>query len=205
MPIITAITAQSKNIDRANLFVDNKFYCGIAKILVGSHKLKVGQEISLKQLDELIFESDKEKAFLYAMNYISRYTSTKKQLANKLYEKGYLKQIVDYVVEKTEKFGYINDLDYAKCYIEYNKRLKGKVRLKSELKAKGISSEILAIVLEDFEDNSNSVYDLAKKHSKNKDINDPNYVAKLNRYLAYKGFDWSAISSCIEKLKNNEE
>lgn len=205
MPIITAITSQAKSIDRVNLFVDGSFFSGIAKILVGTNRLKVGQEISINELQDLILQSDKERAFVYAMDYISKYTATQKQLQNKLYEKGYHSVVVNYVIEKAKKYGYINDFDYAKCYVEYNKKMKGAVRLKAELRNKGIAQEIISQVLEETSFDKEGALNLAKKHSRNKDLNDKNYIAKLNRYLAYRGFEWSEISECVQKLRNEED
>ena len=102
---ITAITLQSKNIDRVNLFLDGKFYAGVSRIAVYNNKLEVGTEISQTQLDKLIFDSDKDKAFDYALTYVSKYTPTAKILTDKLYEKGYGKAIVEYTVDKCKKYG----------------------------------------------------------------------------------------------------
>ncbi len=62
---ITAITLQSKNIDRANLFLDGKFYAGVSRIAIYNHKLEIGKEISQTELDKLI---SKTKLDIYKMN-----------------------------------------------------------------------------------------------------------------------------------------
>lgn len=202
MSTITDITSQVKNFDRANLFVDGQFRCGIAKMVIAKYRLKIGQEICDEEIENYLFESDKEKAFSYALNYVNRYSPTQKQLANKLYEKEYNRQVVDYVIEKCKEYNYINDLEYARCYTSYNKDFKGKIKIKNDLRLKGITSDIIDSVLNDLEENDGA-YELALKHSKRDDIFDIKYQAKLSRYLAGRGYAWSEIMDVISRLKDN--
>ena len=202
--IITNITMQSKNIDRVNLFVDGSFYCGVSRLAVYNHKLEIGVEIDKATLDKVIFDSDKDKAFDYALTYISKYTPTAKILTNKLYEKGYGKAIVDYTVDKCKNYGYINDEEYARSYVALNSNIKGKTRLKMELRNKGVSEDIIERALSQMPDND-SCQELAKKHSKNQDIHDPKYRAKLIRFLQYRGYEWEDISQALAVLKIVDE
>lgn len=204
MPIITQITSQVKNLDRASLFVDDEFSCGISKLVVATFRLKVGQEISEDDIQKYIFESDKDKAFSYALNYVTKYTPTERQLTRKLNEKEYCQQIVQYTVAKCKEYGYIDDFEYARCYANYNKDFKGKIKIKADLMTKGISYSIIQAVLEDLPENDGA-YILAQKHSRNEDIFDRKYQAKLSRYLAGKGYNWSEISSALQRLKDDFE
>lgn len=200
MAIITDITLQSKNIDRVNLFVDGKFYAGVSRIAVYNHKLAVGTEIDESILDKVIFDSDKDKAFDYALTYISRYTPTEKILKNKLYEKGYGKMIVEYTLDKCKKYGYIDDKEYARSYVSLNSAVKGKNRLRAELKAKGVADAYIDKALEGLKQGA-TCSEVAKKHSKNADVHDPKYRAKLIRFLQYRGYEWEDISQALSVLK----
>lgn len=200
MAKLTDITLQSKNIDRVNLFVDGKFYAGVSRIAVYNHKLTVGMEIDEKTLDKVIFDSDKDKAFDYALTYIARYTPTAKILTGKLYDKGYGKLVVDYTVDKCKKYGYIDDGEYARSYIALNSAVKGKNRLRAELKAKGIEDALIDKALEGLKQTA-SCSEVAKKHSKNQDVHDPKYRAKLIRFLQYRGYEWEDISQALALLK----
>lgn len=200
MAKLTDITLQSKNIDRVNLFVDGKFYAGVSRIAVYNHKLTVGMEIDEKTLDKVIFDSDKDKAFDYALTYIARYTPTAKILTGKLYDKGYGKLVVDYTVDKCKKYGYIDDGEYARSYVALNSAVKGKNRLRAELKAKGIEDALIDKALEGLKQTA-SCSEVAKKHSKNQDVHDPKYRAKLIRFLQYRGYEWEDISQALALLK----
>ena len=197
---ITDITLQSKNIDRVNLFLDGKFYAGVSRIAVYNHRLEVGGEITEQELDKLIFDSDKDKAFDYALTYIAKYTPTAKALRGKLNDKGYGKIIVDYTVEKCEKYGYINDQEYARSYIAFNCTVKGKKRIRQELKNKGISDAVIDRELSKMQPNG-SCAELAKKKSGGMDLSDPKNRAKIIRFLQYRGYVWEDISQALATLK----
>lgn len=201
MPTVTDIIIQSKNIDRANLYLDGEFCCGISRMVLATNNIKVGTEIDDTRLGELVFESEKDKAFNYALSYISRYTPTTKGMRNKLYEKGYNTRIVNYVIDKATGYGYLNDEEWARCYVEFNKVVKGTSRIRQELLAKGISRDIVDKVLVGVESDDDKVLDLAVKHSKGQDLDDPKYIARLVRFLQYRGFGGDIIWSTIDKLK----
>lgn len=199
---VTAILIQSSNIDRANLYLDGEFCCGISRIVLATNNIKVGSMLSDSDLQELIFESEKDKAWNWALSYISRYTPTAKGLKSKLYDKGYNKPIVEYCLSKAIEYGYINDFEWARCYVEYNKVVKGISRIRNDLIAKGISKDIIAQVLQDLvDDGGDAIYEVARKHAKGNDLDDPKYVARLARFLHARGFLSDEIFSVIDRLK----
>lgn len=202
--IITGITLQTKNTERVNLFVDGEFYAGVSALSAYKFRLEVGMEIDKPQLDKVLLDSDKDKAFDYALTYISKYTPTEKILKNKLYEKGYGKVVVEYVADKCKGYGYINDEEYARSYVALNSNIKGKNRLKMELRAKGVDEKYIQSALDKMPD-SNACEELAKKHSKNQDLHDPKYRAKLIRFLQYRGYEWEDISQALATLRLVEE
>ena len=59
---ITKIEIQKSNDERANLYLDEKFFSGISLELVVKEHLKVGMEIDEHKLSELILEDEKGKA-----------------------------------------------------------------------------------------------------------------------------------------------
>lgn len=201
MATITKITAQQKNPDRANLFVDGEFFGGISKVVAVNHRLIPGMEIDEQALRKIVFESDKDGAFAYALSYIARYTPTQKQLTDKLYAKGYGKTVVNYAIEKACAYGYLDDEEYARSYASLNASIKGVVRIKNDLIAKGVDRQIVERVLSDFEPNDSCLL-LARKHARGQDLDDPKYRARLARFLTYRGYERGDVSHAIDTLKN---
>lgn len=204
MSKITQLGEQKKNKDRVNLYLDGKFYCSLSALVVAQQRLEEGMFVDEKQLDKIVFESDKRYAFDYALSYISKYVSTQKKITQKLFDKGFGKAVVEYTVQKLKDYGYIDDAEYAKQYVEINSNIKGAKRLQSDLKSRGISDEHIAQALKDF-DGRQGALELAIKHSRGKDVDDELYKAKLVRYLQYRGYGWDIISYCLSSLKKGDD
>ena len=202
MAIITKIEAQVKNKDRVNIFLDGEFSLGCSLELALTHHLKEGGEISSEQLEQLVFENEKSAALSKAVTLLGKNLKTKSQMRKYLTEKGYSPQIVNYVLEKLAEYNYINDENYAKIYVRSVKNKYGKIKIKTELKLKGVSEKIIDDVLLEFESEEDVILTLATKYLKGKN---PTYenLSKLYRFLLSKGFEYDEVSRCVKSFKEN--
>ena len=202
MSEITKIQAQVKNQDRCNLYLDGEYCCSLSKFVVLKNYIFVGKEITEQELLELAFESDKDAAFTWSVEYVCSYVPTKKQLIKKLYEKKYTKAVVDYCIQKCEEYRYIDDKKYAQAYVFQNRKVKGKIRLAQELKLKGIKQEYIDLALADYdENNEDGCLILARKRALNKDLDDPKVCASIARFLQYRGYEYDDIKAALDKIK----
>lgn len=202
--IITEISVQKKNKKRCNIYVDGSFSCALDSFTVLKYNLKVGQEITTERLEELSFESEKDKALSYAFDYISKYFKTEKQLKDKLYEKGYMRPVVDYVMEKVKEYGYVNDERYVKAYIESNGKKKGTKLLKYELKGKGVSDEILNEIKRDERSEKAACKAFAEKFFSKNEMTKEN-VRKLYQRLYARGFSYDIVSETLDSIRSEVE
>ena len=202
MAIITKIEAQVKNKDRVNIFLDGEFSLGCSLELALTHHLKEGGEISSEQLEQLVFENEKSAALSKAVTLLGKNLKTKSQMRKYLTEKGYSPQIINYVLEKLAEYNYINDENYAKIYVRSVKNKYGKIKIKTELKLKGVSEKIIDEVLLEFESEEDVILTLATKYLKGKE---PTYenLSKLYRFLLSKGFEYDEVSRCVKSFKEN--
>lgn len=205
MSVITDVKPCKRNKDRVNLYLDGQFYGSISALVAAAKRLEEGKEVDEKELSGIIFESDKRNAFEYALGYISRYVCTEKKITQKLYDKGYGKVVVEYAVEKLKSYGYIDDKEYAVQYVELNRNVKGSRRLREELRQRGVADQYIAEVLKDSDGEEDNAFVLAEKHSKGKDLSDEKYVARLVRYLSYRGYGQDVIARCLTKLRQNSK
>ena len=198
---ITKIEIQKNNDERANLYLDEKFFSGISLELVVKEHLKVGMEIDENKLSELILEDEKGKALAKAVKYIGSNLKTEKQLRDYLKKKEYNFATIDYVIDKLKEYDYLNDENFAKAYILTYSKKYGKLKLKSQLKMKGIKDSIIENLLEDVQ--SDSIDIVAKKYMKNKDLTYEN-LQKLMRFLYSRGYEFDDINSCVNRLKGDK-
>ena len=205
MSEITAIEVQSKDKTRANLYLDDEFFAGIAIELVVKYQLKKGMQIDEKFLADIIFEDDKGKALSKAIKYIGSNLKSVRQIRDYLNKKEYVPEVVDYVVDKLKEYKYIDDEAYARAYISTYSCKYGKLKLKQNLRSKGIAEKTIdSVISEDDLKMQDSIDKVASKYLKNKEIT-KDTIIKLNRFLYSRGYDFDQINSYINSLKNTEE
>lgn len=196
---ITKLEVQKNDKNRVNLYVDDEFYSGIPAELVYLEHLKTGLEIDEKDLKKIIFENEKSKAMSRVTKYIGSSLKTQKQIRDYLRKKEYSDDTIEFVMSKLVEYNYIDDKKYAQAYVlTYGKKY-GKLKLISQLKAKGVSEEIIECVLED--NKVDSIESVASKYLKNK-VMSYKVCQKLFRFLYSRGYEFDEINSYINKLKS---
>lgn len=196
---ITKLEVQKNDKNRINLYVDDEFYLGVPAELVYLEHLKTGLEIDEKDLKKIIFENEKSKAMSRVTKYIGSSLKTQKQIMEYLRKKEYSDDTIEFVISKLVEYNYIDDQKYAQAYVlTYGKKY-GKLKLKSQLKVKGVSEEIIECVLED--NKVDSIESVASKYLKNK-VMSYEVSQKLFRFLYSRGYEFDEINSYINKLKS---
>ncbi|MBQ8406644.1 MAG: RecX family transcriptional regulator [Clostridia bacterium] len=205
MGLITAITAQVKDKTRCSVFIDGRFVCGLALETVMKNRLKVGKQITLEEMSAIQLEGEKDKAFDKALYYISASQKTEKQVSDYLSGKGYLPEVVEYVLEKLKGYSFVNDESYAKAYASDALKRKGSRLVKRELAQKGVEESQIQQALCSVEDRreEEGCQRLAEKYLKNKET-DRQTLQKAFRYLMSKGYDYDMIKSVLSLLTDTE-
>ena len=197
--VITELRKQKGKKNMFSVFVDGQFVCSLDDYTVFKHKLCENQETNKQILEDMQCESMSDLAFSQSVDLLSKMMKTEKQMREYLHKKGYLKKVVDQVVEKLKEYRYLNDTFYAECFIRQKINSVGKFKIKNELKLKGVDENIISELLEQVDNQDEVILQLANKYVKNKPI-DSKTVQKLSRFLASKGFSWDEINSCLNKM-----
>ena len=203
---ITAITPQVKDKTRCNIFLDGKFYCGLALETAMRHRLKAGMNVSAEFLSEIQLESEKSGALDKALTHVSATRKTEKQIRDFLSKKGYLPAVCDYVVEKMRGYNFLNDGEYAEAYATLASKKKGVRLIKMELKSKGIAENEIdgALQVLDDETQENTAKAILEKYMRNKST-DKETLYKAFRYLLGKGFEYETARNALSAFGDMEE
>ncbi|MBE7062130.1 MAG: hypothetical protein E7382_06335 [Clostridiales bacterium] len=203
MPTITELSFQTKNKDRCNLYIDGEFKTGISLETVMKYRLKVGMEIAETDLLEVINDSERQQAVVRAVNYISKRLKSKREVKDYLLSKGYDEQVVWYAVDKLKEYGYIDDEEYSKRYIESVSSGQGRRLIEYKLMMKGVRKEDIASAYDNVNiDSKESAKTVAIKHLRNKEKSKEN-LAKTYRYLIGKGFSYEDANFAIDSIKED--
>ena len=200
MSQITEIKVAKGKKSRRHIYLDDGFACTLDEFTVFKHKLKVGQEITITDLEQITFESEAGVAFELAVNLISKTPKTRKQIYEYLRSKGYLPKLCNNAIDKLAEYHYVDDEQFARMYANTYCGKYGKSKIRFMLASKGIPPQTIEAVIAEMSPQDDTIYEFAKKYMKNKEFDNQNY-AKLCRYLSGKGFDWTEISEAIGRLK----
>ncbi len=203
---ITEITPQIKDKRRCNVYIDGRFCCGLTLETAVKYRLKVGMTVSPERLSEIQLESEKNTALDKALTHISASKKTEKQVRDFLKGKGYLPAVCDYVLEKMRGYGFVDDRDYAKDYVQFSASKKGGKLIKMELKAKGVREEEIDEAIEelDGEQQSQAARRILEKYMRGKTA-DRETLAKAYRHVMSKGFDYDTAKSALTSLFDTDD
>lgn len=203
---ITAITPQVKDKTRCNIYIDGRFYCGLTIETVIKNRLKIGQTVSLEELENAQLESEKNTALDKALNHISATRKTEKQVRDFLVKKGYLPTVIDFVIEKMRGYGFLDDNEYAEAYVGFASSKKGSRLIRMELKSKGVSEEYIEGALDSVDEKTQveTAKEILRKYMRGKESTREN-LQKAYRYLMGKGFDYEVAKTALAEFGDIEE
>lgn len=150
---------------------------------------------------------DPEAVHEAALKLLERARRTRRQLEQKLRERGFARQAIEPVVTRLAEVGLVDDLEYASAFIR--ERLAARSaswrRLEQELRARGIDSETLKRARAETEQEAGGresdaeaarrvLAQVARRYQKL----DPRVRRqRLSALLARRGFDYSTISQVL--------
>ena len=128
---------------------------------------------------------------------------TEKQIRDKLKLGDYPEDIINNAIEFLKKYGYVDDIRYAKLYISSKQNSKSIKQIELELYKKGVNKENVSKVLLEMDlSNGEALNKLIEKVIKKYDLNDKTQYNKMCRYLLGKGFSYGEIQEALFKYTN---
>jgi regulatory protein len=197
---ITDIKQQTKRADRYSVYIDGKYACSFSEEELLSLELRVGQELSKADLDDLKINAAKDKAYDRSLGPISRRPRSEWELREYLKRKETPADIIDATIIRLGDRGYVNDLDFARRWVENRRLLKAtsKRRLSMELRQKRVADEIIDQVLsEDATDEREVLRELVERKRKQTKYQDD---IKLMQYLSRQGYGYDDIKSVLGEI-----
>lgn len=197
---VTAIQQQVKRSDRFSVFVDEKYAFSFGQSELLAAGLKIGLELSAKEIAELKNRSKDDKLYDLTLRYIAIRPRSEWELRSYLQRKGAPTETIEKTLNKLSVAGYVDDLRFARSWVDSRRLLKAtnQKRLRLELRQKQVPGEIIDTVLsEDTVDDLQVLKELIARKRKQSRYQDD---LKLMQYLARQGFNYGDIK---EALQNN--
>ena len=202
MPIITLIKPQKKK-DRVNIYLDDKFGFGIDLENFVKLGLKVDQELSDKEIEDIVKKAEFQKTLDKLLRFATLRPRSEKEIRLWLRRKKVHESLFSKLFDRLNHLELIDDEKFAKWWVEQRQSFRPKPKriLNIELRTKGIKKEIIEKVLGETKiDEEKMARELLnKKMYKWKALPAREACQKMSQYLAGKGFSWEMIEKVVSK------
>lgn len=184
---------------QVRLFFDEEKYCLLyyneVRRLGFHEKDEVGQQ-EFEELNKLLLH----RAKLKAMSLLKYQDRTRKELKDRLMRAEFPEFITEGAIAYVESFGYINDEEYVRRYMEYKAGTKSRIQIKMDLRKKEIGTEILERIFDEYEYEEDDVLEeqVQKRIRQKGSVTKENFQ-KYYGYFARKGFNSVKIIDLLRK------
>ena len=203
------ITAKSGRKDKMHIYIDGEYLLTVDEVFWFSSGYISGDEINKEELTAFEEAAGSRRAFNSALNSLDYRDHSEKEIRAKLLRK-HDADYVDEAVEKLIELDLVNDERYAENYAHelFEHKKFGKMRIKSELRAKGISADIANAAVEELfdeeePDNIQRIVDIIGKRYYNR-MNDDVGRKKVFAALQRMGYSFSDIREAMSEFSDDE-
>ena len=194
---VTDIKQQVKAVDRYSIYIDGKFVFGLSEGALMTSGLRVGRELTNEELAKYKDEARSDKAYYLALGQVARRPRSEWEMRDYLKRKGYEPELVDQLIGRLYEARWLDDLDFAQRWVQSRRLLKStsRRRLQQELKAKRVSDDVIAQVLEaDETDETQVLQELVARKRTQPRYQDPQ---KLMAYLVRQGYGYGDVKDAL--------
>lgn len=208
MPKVTKIEIQ-KTQKGFNIYLDGKYSFSLNPLVYLQSKLKINQELSEKEIDGLIFQSNFQQLYDSTLNLISFRPRSEKEIRDYLNKKTSTTEsdkFSELIINRLKENNHLDDEKFIEWWIDQRQtfRPRSKFALTIELQRKGIDTDLINRKMAQLFDSKiefDQVRLLAEKKLKRLSGQPTRIVRqKIGRYLASRGFDWDKIKAVLEEI-----
>lgn len=201
MSRITAIRQGSRG-KQIKVFLDGKYAFGLEAEIAAGEGLRVGQELSDSQVENLLGSNSLQRCFDAAYRYLDYRPRSESEMRDRLHRRGFDRETIDKVLNRLKENGLVDDTAFAEFWKDnrqaFSPRSKRLMRL--ELAQKGIARDIAEQIV-GTSDDADSAYRAAL--GKARILHETDYQGfrrRLGSYLRRRGFSYDVIDHTIERL-----
>ncbi len=148
-----------------------------------------------------------EQPLNLAMKYLSYQPRTIHETNEYLQKKGFDDGIAQKIIEILLDKDYLDDMNFAKLFVESKVRHKAKSKFAFgyDLKKKGISDTIIESVLARYDDQNLALKAVDRKIKTWKNLDHEEFKKKMTNFLRYRGFNYDVILSTLNHFTVDED
>lgn len=180
--------------------IDGQFAFVLYKGELSRYHVREGHEIPEEDYGKIRGEVLVKRAKLRAMHLLEAMGRTEAQLREKLKQGGYPEDIIEEALSYVKSFGYVDDLDYARNFIDSRKEKKSRREIKMLLAGKGVPEEEIERAMEECYEKETAALAIEKLMRKRHYIPEEASYEESQKFMAYlmrKGFSYDEIRRSV--------
>ncbi len=202
MPKITSVKKQKKE-GRVNIYLDEKFGFGLDLENFVKLGLKVEQELTQEQIDEIVKRSEHQKILDRLLNFATFRPRSTYEVRVWLRRKKIPDDMHHDLFNTLARLELVNDEKFAKWWIDQRMTFRPKAKriMNYELRIKGVKKEIIDKVLSEvpIDERKIALDLLEKKRNKWEKLEKLEAKQKMYAFLSARGFDWELVKKAVDE------
>lgn len=202
---ITALEVQKRDTDRVSVYLDGEFAFGLPAI--EASKLRTGQVLSETEIEALRQVDAVARGIDYAVKLLARRPYSTAEISRKLTAHEVAPPIIDEVLARLEQLGYVDDLAFARYWIENRERFQPRDRraLQYELHTKGLAPDIIEQALAELDPVDSARRAAQTKVRSYRGMSPQEFRSKMGSFLTRRGFGYDTVRAVVEQLMTEIE
>lgn len=198
---ITALKTQKRNKERVSVYLDGEFAFGLP--LMKAAYLQKGQVLSDEEIDELRAADEKQRAYESALRFLSYRPRSRAEVEERLEEKDVPRAVAEYVVERLQEEGYLDDDEFARFWVQNRESFKprGLRALQYELRRKGLDDETIERAVSELDEEESAWRAVENRLPRWADLPERELRTRIGGYLARRGFSYDTIGSVFSRAQ----
>jgi regulatory protein len=231
--IITALQPDPRDPDRVHVHIDGRHAIAVSLEVAAAERLTVGQPCPPDRLARLHDAQEMSNIVAGALNFLSYRPRSAREVEMRLRKKGHAPEQIEVVMERLRKLGYVDDEGFARFWVGNRQTFspRGPRLLRSELRQKGIASDIVEKVLAEREEEQEPLFEsnievaeedepdapppgsdlanavaLARKRARSLSSLDPQVAKRrLFAFLTRRGYDYGVVGEALRRVLTVDE
>jgi regulatory protein len=201
---ITKVEPTLRDPERVSIHIDGAFALALPAIEALQRGLAPGMELDDEAAAELESVAEIDRATTAALHFVAYRPRSEREVRDRLRRREFSPPAIDAAVAKMRHWNYLDDRAFAEYWIENRAEHapRGKRRLVSELRAKGVDREVVGEVLEDADlGEQDAALALARKRlGALRGLDEQTQRRRLSSFLARRGYDWDVVRPVLATL-----
>lgn len=199
-PTVTALVAQKRNRDRANVFLDGEYAFSLSNVLAA--ELRVGQELSPEEIRTLRERDAVERAFSRSLNYLSYRPRSEEEMSRYLRDKGVDDAAAEQVLSRLRRSGLLDDEAFARFWVDNREahRPRSRWALGVELRRKGVPSEAIDSAVSSVDEDASAMRVARKALHRYAHLDRDIFYRRLLGRLQRRGFGYATARKVVDTL-----